>query len=83
MKAAVMVAYREPLVVREVPDPEPGRNGAVVRIEANGICRSDWHGWCGDWPKLFPLPHVLGHEMCGTIEEVGPEAASICRGRRP
>ena len=73
MKAAVLEAYREPLVVREVPDPKPGPGGAVVRVAANGICRSDWHGWAGDWPKFFDLPHVLGHEMCGVVEEVGAE----------
>lgn len=75
MKAAVMEASREPLVVREVPDPRPGPDGAVVRVTANGICRSDWHGWAGDWPGFFELPHVLGHEMCGVIEEVGPHVS--------
>ncbi len=49
MRAAVMEAVREPLVVREVPEPECPRHGAVVRVEANGVCRSDWHGWVGDW----------------------------------
>lgn len=82
MKAAVLEAYREPLVVRQVPDPKPGRDGAVVRVAANGICRSDWHGWAGDWPGLFDLPHVLGHEMCGTIEEVGPEVRNMKPGMR-
>ena len=71
MKAAVLEAFREPLVVRNVPDPSPAPHGAVVRVSANGICRSDWHGWAGHWPTTFPLPHVLGHEMCGVVEEVG------------
>jgi D-arabinose 1-dehydrogenase-like Zn-dependent alcohol dehydrogenase len=82
MKAAVMEAYREPLVVREVPDPKPGPGGAVVRVEANGICRSDWHGWAGDWPTFFDLPHVLGHEMCGVVEEVGAEVRNVTPGMR-
>lgn len=82
MKAAVLEAYREPLVVREVPDPEPGPDGALVRVEANGICRSDWHGWAGDWPGLFTLPHVLGHEMCGVVEAVGPEVRNVTPGMR-
>ncbi len=82
MKAAVMEAYREPLVVREVPDPRPAPDGAVIRVEANGICRSDWHGWAGDWPKFFDLPHVLGHEMCGVVEEVGAEVEVFRPGAR-
>ncbi len=82
MKAAVLVAFREPLVVREVPDPSPAAHGAVVRVEANGICRSDWHAWAGHWPDSFELPHVLGHEMCGVVEGVGPDVRKIQPGTR-
>ncbi|MCH7932251.1 MAG: zinc-dependent alcohol dehydrogenase family protein [Proteobacteria bacterium] len=76
MRAAVMEGVREPLVVRELPDPECAAHGAVVRVEANGVCRSDWHAWVGDWDWIgikFEFPHVLGHESCGVVEEVGPE----------
>src|SRR5206468_7346932 len=52
MKAAVMEAIRQPLIVGDVPDPSPPDNGVVVRVEANGICRSDWHLWTGDWSWL-------------------------------
>lgn len=85
MRAAVMEAVRAPLVVREVPDPACPRDGAIVRVEANGVCRSDWHGWVGDWDWLgfaFEFPHVLGHEMCGVIEEVGPEVRAFQAGDR-
>jgi len=34
MKAAVMEGIREPLVIRDVPDPRPPDNGVVVRVEA-------------------------------------------------
>ena len=85
MKAAVMEAIREPLVVRDVPDPSPQSHGAVVRVEANGICRTDWHLWTGDWTWLgisLPVPHVLGHEFCGVVEDVGPEVTRWKRGAR-
>ena len=85
MRAAVMEVVREPLVMREVPEPECPRHGAVVRVEANGVCRSDWHGWVGDWDWLgvrFEFPHVLGHEMCGVIEEVGTEVRGFKAGDR-
>ena len=49
MKAAVFEATKKPLVVKNVPDPECAPNGAIIRVEANGICRSDWHAWSGDW----------------------------------
>ncbi len=82
MKAAVLEAFREPLVVREVPDPAPSAHGAVVRVEANGVCRSDWHAWVGDWPKAFALPHVLGHEFCGVVEAVGAQVEKLRPGTR-
>jgi D-arabinose 1-dehydrogenase-like Zn-dependent alcohol dehydrogenase len=85
MKAAVMEGIRQPLVVREVPDPTPPANGVVVRVEANGICRSDWHLWTGDWSWFglqVALPHVLGHEFCGVVEEVGREVTRWTKGDR-
>jgi alcohol dehydrogenase len=44
----------------------------VIRIEANGICRSDWHGWQGHDPDIT-LPHVPGHELAGVVEEIGKD----------
>jgi D-arabinose 1-dehydrogenase-like Zn-dependent alcohol dehydrogenase len=85
MKAAVMEGIRQPLVVREVPDPSLPANGVVVRVEANGICRSDWHLWTGDWTWVglqVALPHVLGHEFCGVVEEVGREVTRWAKGDR-
>lgn len=43
MRAAQIVKHREPLRVGNVPDPTPGPKDAIVKIEASGICRSDWH----------------------------------------
>jgi alcohol dehydrogenase len=85
MKAAVLQELRKPLVVKDVPDPKCAPNGAIVRVKANGICRSDWHAWMGDWTWIdlvLPLPHVLGHEFCGVVEEVGPETRNFKRGDR-
>ncbi len=45
MKAAVFQGTKKPLVVQDVPDPECAPNGALLRVEANGVCRSDWHAW--------------------------------------
>src|ERR1700739_524075 len=55
---------------RRVPDPEPAEHGVVVRVEATGLCRSDWHGWMGHDPDIR-LPHVPGHELAGEIAVKG------------
>jgi D-arabinose 1-dehydrogenase-like Zn-dependent alcohol dehydrogenase len=84
MKAAVMEGYRQPLIVRELADPPLPDHGARVRVEANGICRSDWHTWAGDWVWLRALefPFVLGHEFCGVVEEVGAASTRFKPGDR-
>ena len=85
MRAAVMEGVGEPLVVRELPDPECEAHGAIVGVQANGVCRSDWHGWIGDWGWIgleFEFPHVLGHEFCGVVEEVGSEVKRFKQGDR-
>jgi D-arabinose 1-dehydrogenase-like Zn-dependent alcohol dehydrogenase len=85
MRAAVMEGLRRPLVVKDVPDPTLDPNGVILRVEANGICRTDWHLWTGDWTWVgvqLPLPHVLGHEFCGVVEEAGANVTRFERGDR-
>jgi D-arabinose 1-dehydrogenase-like Zn-dependent alcohol dehydrogenase len=85
MRAAVMEAVRKPLVVKEMPDPACPPNGVILRSEAEGICRSDWHAWSGDWAWIGlvpPMPLVMGHEFCGVIEEVGKEVKNFKKGQR-
>lgn len=68
-------------MVEEVPDPTPPPGGVVLRVEATGICRSDWHSWMGH-EDLPGLPHVPGHEMVGVVAEIGPEVERWRRGDR-
>jgi len=70
MRAAVYRRFQTPLTIETVPDPAPPVDGVVVRVRANGICRSDWHGWMGHDPDVT-LPHVPGHELAGVVEAVG------------
>ncbi len=70
MKAAQLTAWREPLSITDLPDPEPGEGGVVLDVLACGVCRSDWHAWVGADPDVL-LPHVPGHEFCGEVVAVG------------
>jgi Alcohol dehydrogenase GroES-like domain len=65
MRATQLTAFRRPLEIIEIPVAAPRADGAVVRVEASGICRSDWHFWNEDWTWMglnLQLPTVLGHE---------------------
>ncbi|MFI1762277.1 zinc-dependent alcohol dehydrogenase family protein [Streptomyces sp. NPDC020800] len=81
MRAVVFEQFGEPAAVREVPDPEPAGHGVVVRVEATGLCRSDWHGWMGHDPDIT-LPHVPGHELAGAVEAVGARVTGWRPGDR-
>lgn len=66
MRAVVFEEFGRLPVVRDVPDPVPPPSGAVVRVGATGLCRSDWHGWMGHDDGIS-LPHVPGHELAGRV----------------
>ena len=71
MKAVYFEEFGVRPEVRTVADPVPVAGGVVLRVEASGVCRSDWHGWMGHDPDIA-LPHVPGHEIAGTVAAVGP-----------
>ncbi|NWN87685.1 MAG: zinc-dependent alcohol dehydrogenase family protein [Micrococcaceae bacterium] len=85
MRAAVVKDANKPLVVEEIADPSPGPDDAVLRVEASGICRSDWHGWQGDWKWIglgLELPAILGHEFGGEVVAVGENVRNFREGDR-
>ncbi len=69
MKAAVLEAFNEPLVIQDVAIAAPGPNEVLLKTAAVGLCHSDLHYIKGMRP--FPLPGVLGHEVAGIVEAVG------------
>jgi propanol-preferring alcohol dehydrogenase len=60
-------------VERDIPEPGPG--DLIVRVRACGVCRTDLHLVDGELPEPR-LPIVPGHEIVGTVERLGPEAAA-------
>ncbi len=81
MKAVVYEAFGETPTIQNVPDPTPAPHGVVIKVEASGVCRSDWHGWGGHDP-VINLPHVPGHELAGVIEAVGKDVCNWHVGDR-
>jgi len=81
MNAVLFESFAEAPKVVSVEDPTPPAHGVVVKVEATGVCRSDWHGWMGHDPDIT-LPHVPGHELAGTVAAVGKEVTNWNVGDR-
>ncbi len=70
-----------PLALRDVRVPEPGAGELLIRVLANGVCRTDLHVVEGELadPKL---PLVLGHQIAGSVERVGEGVTGFAPGDR-
>jgi alcohol dehydrogenase len=81
MKAAIYRQFKGAITIENLPDPMPVDGGVVLKVEATGLCRSDWHGWMGHDTDI-QLPHVPGHELAGTIMELGKGISEFKIGDR-
>ncbi len=79
-KAAVCEAPNTPFVIREYPLRPVKPREVLVRVKMSTICRSDIHAYEGRRPN--PFPGILGHEIIGIIEELGPGIERDMRGDR-
>ena len=68
-RAAVMTSPGQDLEIREYPLTRPGPGTILVRVVCCTICGSDIHSWTGR--RASPLPIILGHEIVGTVVEMG------------
>lgn len=81
MRAAVVEEARR-VVVKSIPDPQPRRGQVVVRVRYASICGSDHHAYLGEFGARVRFPAVLGHEFCGTVEEMGEGVTGVEKGAR-
>ena len=81
MFAMLMEAARRPLTPVELPVPQPGPGEVLVRVHACGVCRTDLHVVDGDL-TLPKLPLVPGHEIVGTVQEIGVGVEHLGIGQR-
>ncbi|KJE35786.1 alcohol dehydrogenase [Thalassospira sp. HJ] len=81
MKAVLFEKFQQAPKLVTVNDPTPENHGVVIRVEATGVCRSDWHGWMGHDSDI-ELPHIPGHELAGIIEAVGKDVTNWKIGDR-
>jgi D-arabinose 1-dehydrogenase-like Zn-dependent alcohol dehydrogenase len=92
MHSYKLAQFGEPL--REVIESPPVPTGTQVllRVRACGVCHSDIHisegyfnlgrGQKTELSRAVQLPRILGHEIVGVVDELGPEASSVGVGAR-
>lgn len=78
MKAMLLERAGAPLVMREVPDPQPGPGEAVARVLACGAGLTVHHARAGRLPLVYP--RILGHEITGEIVAVGAGVTNVAEG---
>lgn len=91
MKAARIMKVKEPLEIKDVNIPKPRNDQVLVKVESAGVCHSDLHLWEGGYAgpqgvfmkvedRGVKFPLTPGHEVAGTIEEIGESAIGFQKG---
>ena len=91
MKAARIIKTKEPLEIKDISIPKPKSDQVLVRVESAGVCHSDLHLWEGGYAgpqgvfmkvedRGVKFPLTPGHEIAGTIEEVGESVRGFSKG---
>ncbi|MCE9579605.1 MAG: zinc-dependent alcohol dehydrogenase family protein [Deltaproteobacteria bacterium] len=81
MRAMVLEQVGAPLVARQLAVPHPGPGEVRLAVDACGVCRTDLHIIDGELPDAA-LPRVLGHQVVGTVAEVGAGVTALAWGDR-
>ena len=85
MKAAILHEFKTPLVIEDVPRPQPAVGEVLMQVEACGVCHSDLHVAAGDWKQFAGItkrPLILGHEVVGRVVEKGSSDGEVEMGDR-
>jgi len=91
LKAARIVEPNKPLEVSELETPKPSGNEVIVKVKAAGVCHSDLHLWEGGYDmgdgtflkvtdRGVKYPVTPGHEIVGTVAEVGNDVKDVSVG---
>ncbi len=77
MKAAVLEAINKPLALKNVETTPLELGQVLVRVLVSGLCGSQLHEMKGNKGNSKYLPHLMGHEGCGIVEEVGLGVSTV------
>lgn len=79
---AVVKTHRDPGNVEyiDMPEPTAGPDQVVIEVHNAGVCGTDIHIFKSEY--VIDPPVILGHELCGTIAEVGQGVTRFKQGDR-
>ena len=80
MKAAVLEKINAPLTIREVIPTDLKVGQVLVKVLASGLCGAQLHEIKGHRGNAKFLPHLMGHEGCGIVKEIGPGVTTVEEG---
>lgn len=89
MKAIVKTGPHKGVEIQEVQKPVPGPNEVLIDVQAAAICGTDIHYY--EWNQAavnfsskfgVTFPFVLGHEVCGTVCEIGSDVRTLKIGQK-
>lgn len=66
--------------LRPTPRPTPGRGQVLLRVLTSALCRTDVYAATGQ--LNVPDGRILGHEFCGRVTKLGPNAPSHLEGQK-
>jgi alcohol dehydrogenase len=81
MRAVFFEEFNGPISIKDIEVPYPAPKSVLIKVEATGLCRSDWHGYVGHDSDIA-LPHVPGHELAGTVAQIGNQVKNFKVGDR-
>lgn len=82
MKAAVLFAIESPLRICDVEPCELQAGQVLVNVTTAGICGAQIAEIDGKKGNAKFLPHLMGHEGVGRVEQIGPGVRNVRRGQR-
>jgi propanol-preferring alcohol dehydrogenase len=91
MKAARIIKTKEPLEIKDINISKPKSDQVLVKVESAGVCHSDLHLWEGGYAgpqgvfmkvedRGVKFPLTPGHEIAGTVEELGESVIGFSKG---
>jgi len=82
MRALVVKEFGGPLVLEDVPIPQPAVDEALIRVKACAVDQFDLTIRDGKFAMANKVPIILGHEIAGIVEELGADVTSVSVGDR-